>query len=1092
MTVTIRVPAGVTSAAGDLETMGIPAMAAHFESRSSRIVARAECRTTTVNASDDCWAVANRCGITQANLEKFNPRSNFCSTLVAGETVCCSSGILPDTIPPANSDGTCKTRQVVSGDSCGTLASKCGLTPQDFTEVNSEDDLCSTLKVGQHVCCSRGELPDLRPKPNPDGSCATYTTQSGDSCSAIAAANGLTVSDIEDFNKQTWGWNGCKVLAVAFKLCLSSGTPPMPAPVSNAICGSTVPGTEKPAEGTDLAELNPCPLNVCCNAWGQCGTTEEFYTVYESETGAPGTSQPGKKGCISSCGRDIIKGDAPSERIHVAYFEAWNTNRKCLTMYVGQVDTNKYTHIHFAFADVTGDFRVDVSNVQEQFDLFKGMTGIKKIISFGGWDFSTKPGTFKILREAVKPANRDTFQKNLIDFANEHDLDGIDLDWEYPGAPDIPGILPGDPEAGMDYYHLLSNLKKEVGNSKSVSFAAPASYHYLKSFPMNKMGEDLDYVIYMTYDLHGQWDYNNPWTTSGCPTGNCLRSHVNETETRDALSMITKAGVPFNKVVVGVASYGRSFKMAEAGCTGPMCKFTGTASISSAAPGRCTETGGYISNAEIMEIIQFGNVNKQWKEEGSNILVYNETEWVAYMDDEMKAARTEFYDSYNFAGPTDWAVDLQEFVDGSGPDDYPDDYEYDINLDLFPECTDTYTTFQELEENQDSIPAHCMEQYIIQVEIAVMEAALNRYTELLEDGYEEFKIYEEYVEDQVQPQLDAFMRSDEANNYFTCTETGRKSCCGSCSNPYCIINCSDAPDCVANDGWVTEDVDCPTGFYDDNAINATFTLIDPEGFYQAIYEEYGIEESWVKFDRRKVTTSQNCNWAGEDTLECQDRYDNFFHNYPTRNNENFEVYNPKDLIGESYEKARDLLRRFRAVRDFTLYDELMPWSDLVDAGSLPALAFQAAVKGMDSIVGAADEIEEQLREQTILGFVTGLLFFIPFVGEAVGAAGLLSARTLLRLAGAAGETGLLVYDIVEIPDGAFMAIFSYLAGAGLGRAGFRDAADARRAMTSKDLNSLGSLKTNLDLIDSCAWELAVPEVGFDSNFLSYSWDIDYW
>jgi GH18 family chitinase len=110
-------------------------------------------------------------------------------------------------------------------------------------------------------------------------------------------------------------------------------------------------------------------------------------------------------------------------------------------MDVGQIDTNKYTHIHFAFADVTKDFNVDISAVKEQFDLFKGMSGVKKIISFGGWDFSTMPGTFNILREAVKPANRDIFQKNLVAFVNEHNLDGIDLDWEYPGVSSTRSLI---------------------------------------------------------------------------------------------------------------------------------------------------------------------------------------------------------------------------------------------------------------------------------------------------------------------------------------------------------------------------------------------------------------------------------------------------------------------------------------------------------------------------------------------------------------------------------------------------------------------------------------------------------------------------
>lgn len=104
-------------------------------------------------------------------------------------------------------------------------------------------------------------------------------------------------------------------------------------------------------------------------------------------------------------------------------------------MDVDQVNTDYYTHIHFSFADITpDDFAVDISKVQEQFDIFKGMTGVKKVISFGGWDFSTMPGTFNILRTAVQPANRDKFKENLIAFVDEHNLDGIDLDWEYPGV----------------------------------------------------------------------------------------------------------------------------------------------------------------------------------------------------------------------------------------------------------------------------------------------------------------------------------------------------------------------------------------------------------------------------------------------------------------------------------------------------------------------------------------------------------------------------------------------------------------------------------------------------------------------------------
>lgn len=57
--------------------------------------------------------------------------------------------------------------------------------------------------------------------------------------------------------------------------------------------------------------------------------------------------------------------------------------------------------------------------------------------------------------------------------------------------------------------------------------------------------------------------------------------------------MLTKAGVPAEKVVVGIASYGRSFRMKDPSCTGASCLFTGSRTTSDAEAGLCTDTGGY-------------------------------------------------------------------------------------------------------------------------------------------------------------------------------------------------------------------------------------------------------------------------------------------------------------------------------------------------------------------------------------------------------------------------------------------------------------------------------------------------------------------
>ncbi|KAK4861521.1 hypothetical protein LT330_003556 [Penicillium expansum] len=218
----------------------------------------------------------------------------------------------------------CRTIQVVSGDSCASLATQCGITAAQFTKYNSDPSLCSGLTPGKHVCCSPGTLPDFTPKPSADGYCYSYLVKSGDSCASLAAANDLTNAKIESFNKKTWGWNGCEKLFAKYKICLSTGYPPMPATIPNAVCGPQVNDTVKAPPGTDLSTLNECPLNACCNIWGQCGTTGDFCTPSNSSTGAPGTAAPGKNGCISNCGTNIVTSSAPGKTYNIAYFEAFN------------------------------------------------------------------------------------------------------------------------------------------------------------------------------------------------------------------------------------------------------------------------------------------------------------------------------------------------------------------------------------------------------------------------------------------------------------------------------------------------------------------------------------------------------------------------------------------------------------------------------------------------------------------------------------------------------------------------------------------------------------------------------------------------
>jgi hypothetical protein len=306
----------------------------------SNLEARADCRVARVESGDGCWSMAQqRCNpkVSVADFYRYNGGSDkICGSLRPGDFVCCSSGTMPNMDPKGNADGTCKYVQVQQGDTCDGIAeSRCPerVSLGQLAKFNGgSQSFCTNLKLKSVVCCSQGIKPDLRPKKNPDGSCATHVVRKDEVCFDIQEKYLLEQDDIERFNRRkTWGFTQCREMKQDMIICISDGDPPMPATIGNADCGPQKPGTVRPTDGTELASLNPCPLNVCCNTWGQCGTTKEF-CVDTTIDGSPGTAEKGTNGCISNCGMDIVNNrQAPAKFERIGYFEGWNHNRACCT-----------------------------------------------------------------------------------------------------------------------------------------------------------------------------------------------------------------------------------------------------------------------------------------------------------------------------------------------------------------------------------------------------------------------------------------------------------------------------------------------------------------------------------------------------------------------------------------------------------------------------------------------------------------------------------------------------------------------------------------------------------------------------------------
>jgi GH18 family chitinase len=85
---------------------------------------------------------------------------------------------------------------------------------------------------------------------------------------------------------------------------------------------------------------------------------------------------------------------------------------------------------------LTSDYQVVIGDGLATFEFqeFVALSGSKRILSFGGCDFSTSPSTYTIFCEGVTAVNRLTMATNIANFIKANNLDGVDIDWEYPGV----------------------------------------------------------------------------------------------------------------------------------------------------------------------------------------------------------------------------------------------------------------------------------------------------------------------------------------------------------------------------------------------------------------------------------------------------------------------------------------------------------------------------------------------------------------------------------------------------------------------------------------------------------------------------------
>jgi len=224
---------------------------------------------------------------------------------------------------------------------------------------------------------------------------------------------------------------------------------------------------------------------------------------------------------------------------------------------IHRISAEKLTHVNYAFGlvSVNGEvfLRGDAPAHLAQLQALKAKNPrLKVILSVGGW------GADNFSDAAFNQTMRDRFAASAINIIRLYALDGLDLDWEYPGQPG-PGIKYLD-EDKQNFTLLLRTLRTRLdalsderhrhGADRYTLTIATAGGKYFQHTEMDRLHVYVDWINIMGYDLAGPWS-----KTTAHHAGLYGGAPSSESFVMDHLA----AGVPPRKLVLGVPLFGRGW-----------------------------------------------------------------------------------------------------------------------------------------------------------------------------------------------------------------------------------------------------------------------------------------------------------------------------------------------------------------------------------------------------------------------------------------------------------------------------------------------------------------------------------------------------
>lgn len=386
--------------------------------------------------------------------------------------------------------------------------------------------------------------------------------------------------------------------------------------------------------------------------------------------------RPKQRGNVAAASAAIISGAAVTEAVGyskkdkkdkdgykvVCYYTNWSQYRVKLGKFLPEdIPADLCTHIIFAFGwlkkgklssfegnDETKDgvpgFYARITNLK------KTNPKLKVLLAIGGWSF----GTQKFKEMSATRYARQTFIYSAIPFLRARNFDGLDMDWEYPKGSDDK----------KNFVLLLKELKEAFDAEAQeylkprllLSAAVPVGPDNIRGgYDVPAVASYLDFINLMAYDFHGKWERE---TGHNAP----LYSPSTDSEWRKQLSVDNAAkiwvqmGTPREKLVIGMATYGRSFTLTSTSKHGPNAPATG-----GGKQGEYTKESGFLAYYEICEMLLNGAVYV-WDDEMKVPYMVDGDQWIGFDDERSIRHKMGWIKENGYGGAMAWTVDMDDFT----------------------------------------------------------------------------------------------------------------------------------------------------------------------------------------------------------------------------------------------------------------------------------------------------------------------------------------------------------------------------------------------------------------------------------------------